>query len=210
MDNQPIILVGACDIPDGKMPVGASRVVTKLLSGGCSVRSTYAVALVPDVLRAGERCTITRESLAVRFRCGPSKGWMTWESDGAAWGSKSRWAVIGGRAVSFALTRSKKMAHDAYTLDEVIADLRDGTCSAPEIAEIPTPERAKPDGRYLGRWVTTGTQLGQVYPCRCLEPVWAPRRWCGDRCPCWGRMTGTEFTPAECCARRQLGTMPQS
>ncbi len=201
------MLVSACDVPDGRMPVGASRVVTKLLSGGCSVRSTYAAALVPDVLRGGERCTVTRESVAVRFRCGAARGWMAWERDGerAAWGSKSRWAVIEGRAVSFALARSKKMAHDAYTLDEVVADLRDGTCSAPPVAEIPIPERVtlarQIEPWMRGRWVAAGTMLGEVYPCRCLE---SERYWCGSRCPCWGRLSGVEFMPAECCARRRL------
>lgn len=221
----PIVLVGARDVPDGLMPTGATRAVAKLLTAGCVVRSTYAVALVPGVLRKigdeRQRVTVTRESIAVRFASPEhgGRGWLTWErDDGADWAIKSRWIHQAGRAASFALSRSARMALDAYTLEEAIADLREGGCSAPERAEVASLWPPLAPGRanlelmpwLRDRWAATRTTTREIYPCRCGEPAWQPGRYCGvpsgkgPSCPCWGRPDALGFMPAGCCARRQL------
>ncbi len=91
----PIVVVPACDVPDGKMPQTAAAMVRRALALGCVVRSTYAVAFDPGVLRAGERVTLTLETIVVRFRHAGA-GWAAYacwacESAGGAWRFDSAW-----------------------------------------------------------------------------------------------------------------------
>ena len=217
----PVVLVAACEVPDGKMPASAARIVAKLLDAGATVRSSFATALVPARRKVGGefvRVTVARESVAVRFRASAIRGWLTWESDdGGSWSSKACWVWGAGRPASFALTRSAKMAPDAYVLDEVLADVRDGGFSAPAPPE-PSVSPKRPVGWVnlemmpwlRDRWGATKTPLHEPYPCRCSEPHWSPGRYCGEprngpSCPCWGREGAALMaSPGNCCARRRV------
>ena len=104
----PMVVVGMCDVPDGKMPAAATAIVRRAIEGGMWVRSTYAVVFVPNVLRkvvgflrgeGGEgdaakggsmaRVTVTRETVAVRVRVTEGRwpqAYAIWLSDdGSAW-----------------------------------------------------------------------------------------------------------------------------
>lgn len=115
-DLAPFVVVAMADVPDGRMPRNATVLVRRCLDMGLRVRSTYAVAMVPGVLRkvrgftrgvggegdaakggSMERVTVTRESVAVRV-WEPVTRWasyLIWHSDdGAAWSmeeAKVRW-----------------------------------------------------------------------------------------------------------------------
>lgn len=102
----PFVVVPMTDVPMGKMPAAAVALVRRALELGFVVRSTYAVALVPGVLRkvagfvraeGGEgdtarggsmtRVTVMMETIAVRVR--EATGWaayLIWSCvDGGSW-----------------------------------------------------------------------------------------------------------------------------
>lgn len=80
VDLKPIVVVPMCAVPDGKMPATATHIVRLALECGMKVWSTYAVALVPNVLRAKQRVTLTLESVAVRFRKDGRRGYAVWHN----------------------------------------------------------------------------------------------------------------------------------
>lgn len=94
---KPVIMVPMCDVPDGKMPAAATRFVGRALALGLKVRSTYAAALVPDLLRAGVRVTELIESVAVRFTDGSGwRGYAMWHNGSFKYafvGTKGNWPV---------------------------------------------------------------------------------------------------------------------
>lgn len=79
VELRPYVVVPMCPVPAGKMPRGALVVVKLAVECGMKVWSTYAVALVPGVLRkvAGqmERVTVTLESVVVRFAAATARGY---------------------------------------------------------------------------------------------------------------------------------------
>lgn len=118
-DLRPYVVVPMCDVPAGKMPRNAVGMVGRAVEMGLWVRSSYAVALVPGVLRkvAGfarieggegadakgggmQRVTVTLESVVVRFR--DAFGWSGYASwhcvDGGSWSFECCWVRAPGSA----------------------------------------------------------------------------------------------------------------
>lgn len=116
---RPWVLTPGCDVPAGKMPRNATALIGRAIELGLRVRSTYAVALIPNVLRkikgftridgnegadakggSMERVAVTLESIVVRV--GAVDGWRAWLSwhcvDGAAWSFDRCWVRDVGHA----------------------------------------------------------------------------------------------------------------
>lgn len=208
VELRPYVLTPAGPVPDGKMPAGARKLVALAIERGARVISTYAVALVPDVLRKVDgqmqRVTETRESVAVRiwWPGAARRGYALWSNGRFAEGrtlTDGRYAVRG---------MEDPKAPDAPR--GMLSWLR-GARDALVTPAAPAPSGRKRESRPTipaprGAWLATGVPLGFGYPCRCLEPAWAPGRNCGSRwCPCWGRDDLLQVPPT-CCGWRYVRT----
>jgi hypothetical protein len=108
-EQLPYVVVPMCDVPAGKMPKTAVSVVNLALGAGMSVRSTYALALVPGVLRkikgmgkgSGgpedvpkmERVTETLETVVVRLGLDSLRAFASWHNGSF----ESSWVRAPGR-----------------------------------------------------------------------------------------------------------------
>lgn len=106
--SRAVRVISGVDVPDGKLPKGAGWLISDALDRGLIVRSTYALAFLPDVVRAlavepdaaeqvGEgrddgakrtKLIVTLESVCVRFVAPGARAWGVWHNsneDGRSW-----------------------------------------------------------------------------------------------------------------------------
>lgn len=106
--SRAVRVISGVDVPDGKLPKGAGYLISAALDRGLIVRSTYAFAFLPDVVRAmavapdtaeqiGEgrdggakrtKLIVTLESVCVWFIAPSARAWGVWHNsneDGRAW-----------------------------------------------------------------------------------------------------------------------------
>jgi hypothetical protein len=213
----PVVLIPACEVPDGKMPQGARLAAAKVADAGFDWSAAYASAIVSGVRRKVDgafiKAALIRESVSVRFAGFGMRGFLVWACV-ASGGWKTSAAAIRGRGQlgTFAISDLESVLHDAV-LGLPISRLH----IAPPTKEAKAPRSRKkiapPPLRgpmIFNVWLGMGTPGGGVYPCRCNEPSWAPGRNCGPGrypCPCWGRTDDLGSMPANCCALRAPLTM---